>query len=59
MDPKHKGIMINDNEKEILNIDKPKGDKIIDLGSNKKRKDRKKKRRIKDIIYYDSDTSSS
>jgi hypothetical protein len=51
--------MINDKEKEIINVDEPKGDKIIDLGSNNKRKDGKKKRRIKNIIYYDSDTSSS
>jgi hypothetical protein len=59
MDPKSKGIVINDNEKEILNINEPKDDKITDSGSNNKRKDRKKKRCIKKIIYYDSDTSSS
>jgi hypothetical protein len=59
MDPKGKGIVINDNEKEILNVDEPKGDKITDSGSNNKRKDGKKKRRIKKTIYYDSDTSSS
>jgi hypothetical protein len=59
MDPKGKGIVINDNEKEILNVYKPKGDKITDLGSNNKRKDGKKKMRIKKIIYYDNDTSSS
>jgi hypothetical protein len=39
MDPKGKGIVINNNEQEILNIDKPKGDKITDSGSNNKRKD--------------------
>jgi hypothetical protein len=58
MDPKGKGIVIN-NKKETLNIDEPKDDKPADLGSNNKRKDGKKKRRIKKIIYYDSDTSSS
>jgi hypothetical protein len=59
MDPKGKGIMINDKEKEILNVDNPKGDKITDSGSNNKRKERKKKRHIKKIIYYDSDASTS
>jgi hypothetical protein len=59
MDPKGKGIVVNDKEKETLNIDEPKGDKPTDSGSNNKRKDGKKKRRIKKIIYYDSDTSSS
>jgi hypothetical protein len=58
MDPKGKWIVINDKEKETLNIDAPKGDKPTDSGSNNKRKDRKK-RRIKMIIYYDSDASSS
>jgi hypothetical protein len=57
MDPKGKGIVINDKEKEILNVDEPKGDKITYSGSNNKRKDGKKKRCIKKIIY--SDTSSS
>jgi hypothetical protein len=51
--------MINDKEKEILNVDEPKGDKITYSGLNNKRKDEKKKRRIKKIIYYDSDASSS
>jgi hypothetical protein len=59
MDPKGKGIVINDKEKEILNIDEPKGDNITDSGLKNKRKDEKKKRRIKKIIYYDSDASSS
>jgi hypothetical protein len=30
--------VINDKEKEILNVDKPKGDKITDSGSNNKRR---------------------
>jgi hypothetical protein len=58
MDPKGKGILINDKEKKTLNIDEPKGDKPTDSGSNSKRKDGKK-RHIKKIIYYDSDASSS
>jgi hypothetical protein len=59
MDPKGKGMVINDKEKETLYVDEPKGDKATDSGSNNKRKDGKKKRRIKKIIYYNSDTSSS
>jgi hypothetical protein len=59
MDPKGKGIVINNKEKKTLNIEEPKGDKITDSGSNKKWKDGKNKRRIKKIIYYDSDASSS
>jgi hypothetical protein len=43
MDPKGKGMMINDKEKETLNIDETKGDKPTDLGLNNKRKDGKKK----------------
>jgi hypothetical protein len=58
MDPKGKGIVINDKEKETLNINEPKGDKPTNSGSNNKKKDGKKKRRIKKIIYYDSDASS-
>jgi hypothetical protein len=50
MDPNSKGIVINDKEKETLNIDEPKGDKPIDSGSNNKTKDGKKKRPIKQII---------
>jgi hypothetical protein len=57
MDPKGKGIVIND--KETLNIEELKGDKPTDSGSNNKRKEGKKKRCVKKIIYYDSDTSSS
>jgi hypothetical protein len=57
MNPKGKRTVIND--KEILNVDEPKGDKITDSGSNNKKNDGKKKRRIKKIIYYDSDASFS
>jgi hypothetical protein len=59
MDPKGKEMVINDKEKEALNVDDPKGDKPTDSGSNNKRKDGKKKRHIKKIIHYDSDASSS
>jgi hypothetical protein len=59
MDPKGKGMVINDEVKETLYVDEPNGDKPTDSGSNNKRKDGKKKRCIKKIIYYDSDASSS
>jgi hypothetical protein len=59
MDPKGKGIVINNKEKETLYIDDKKGDKPSNSGSSHKKGDRKKKRRIKKIIYYDRDASSS
>jgi hypothetical protein len=59
MDPKGKGIVINDKEKETLYVDEPKGDKPTYSDSNNNKKDGKKKRHIKKIIYYDSDASSS
>jgi hypothetical protein len=54
MDPKGKGIVINDKEKESF-ANEPKDDKPTDSGSGHKRKDGKKKktRRIKEIVYYD------
>jgi hypothetical protein len=58
MDPKGKGMVINDKEKESF-INEPKDDKPTDSGSSHKKKDGKKKRRIKKIVYYDSDDSSS
>jgi hypothetical protein len=58
MDPKGKGIVINDKEKKTFNNNEPKGDKPIDSGSNNK-KEGKKKSFIKKIIYHDSDASSS
>jgi hypothetical protein len=58
MDPKGKGMVINDKEKETLYVDNPNGDKPSDSGSSHKKRDGKKKRRIK-VIYYDSDASSS
>ena len=58
MDPKGKGMVVNDNEKESI-FNEPRDDKPTDSGSSHKKKDGKKKRRIKKIIYYDSDASSS
>jgi hypothetical protein len=48
MDPKGKGMVINDKEKESF-INEPKDDKPTDLGSSHKKKDGKKKRRIKKV----------
>jgi hypothetical protein len=60
MDPKGKGMVINDKEKEkeTLYVDEPRW-QPTNSGSNNKRKDGKKKRHIKKIIYYDSDASFS
>jgi hypothetical protein len=58
MDPKGKGMVINDKEKESL-FNEPRDDKPTNSGSSHKKRDGKKKRRIKKIIYYDSDASSS
>jgi hypothetical protein len=58
MDPKGKGMVVNDKEKESL-FNEPRDDKPTDSGSSHKKSDRKKKRRIKKIIYYDNDASSS
>jgi hypothetical protein len=59
MDPKGKGMVINDKEKETLYVDEPKGDKPTNSGSSHKKRDGNKKRRIKKIIYYHNDASSS
>ena len=58
MDPKGKGMVVNDKEKESL-FNEPRDDKPTNSGSSHKKRYGKKKRRIKKIIYYDSDTSSS
>jgi hypothetical protein len=58
MDPKGKGMVVNDKEKESF-LNEPRDDKPTDSGSSHKKRDGKKKRRIKKIIYYDSDASSS
>jgi hypothetical protein len=59
MDPKGKGIVINEKEESFVN--EPKEDKPTDSGSGYKRKDGKKKktRRIKEIVYYDDNDESS
>jgi hypothetical protein len=58
MDPKGKGMVVNDKEKESV-FNEPREDKPTNSGSSHKKKDGKKKRCIKKIIYYDSDASSS
>jgi hypothetical protein len=58
MDPKGKGMVVNNKEKESF-LNEPRDDKPTDSGSSHKKKDGKKKRRIKKIVYYDSDESSS
>jgi hypothetical protein len=58
MDPKGKGTVVNDNEKESF-LNEPRDDKPTDSGSSHKKRDGKKKRCIKKIIYDDSDASSS
>jgi hypothetical protein len=46
MDPKGKGMVVNDKEKESL-FNEPRDDKPTDSGSSHKKRDGKKKRRIK------------
>jgi hypothetical protein len=58
MDPKGKGMMVNDKTKESI-VNEPRDDKPSDSGSSHKKRDRKKKRRIKKIVYHDSDKSFS
>jgi hypothetical protein len=58
MDPKGKGMVVNDKEKESI-FNESREDKPTDSGSSQKKRDGKKKMRIKKIIYYDSDASSS
>jgi hypothetical protein len=58
MDPKGKGMVVNDKTKESI-INEPRDDKPSDSGSSHKKRDGKKKRRIKKIVYYDSNESSS
>jgi hypothetical protein len=45
-----KGMVVNDKEKESL-FNEPRDDKATDSGSSHKKRDGKKKRRIKKIIY--------
>jgi hypothetical protein len=58
MDPKGKGMVVNDKTKESI-VNEPRDDKPSDSSSSHKKRDGKKKRRIKKIVYYDSDKSSS
>jgi hypothetical protein len=58
MDPKGKGMVVNDKEKKSL-FNESRDDKPTDSSSSHKKRDGKKKRRIKKIIYYNSDASSS
>jgi hypothetical protein len=58
MDPKGKGMVVNDKDKESF-LNERRDDKPSNSGSGHKRRDEKKKRRIKKIVYYDSDESSS
>jgi hypothetical protein len=58
MDPKGKGMVVNDKEKESV-LNEPRDNKPTDSGSSQKKREGKKKRCIKKIIYYDSDASSS
>jgi hypothetical protein len=57
MDPKGKGMVVNDKEKESI-FNEPRDDKPTDSCLSHKKKDGKK-RRVKKIVYYDSDESSS
>jgi hypothetical protein len=50
--------VINDKEKEILNIDEPKSDKLIDSDSNNKRNEGKKKRESYGCKLLDSSSLS-
>jgi hypothetical protein len=58
MDPKGKGMVVNDKTKESI-VNEPRDDKPSDSGSSHKKSDGKKKRCIKKIVYYDGDESSS
>jgi hypothetical protein len=49
MDPKVKGMVVNDKEKESI-FNKPRDDKPTVSGSSHKKNDGKKKRRIKKIV---------
>jgi hypothetical protein len=55
-DAKGKGKVTNEKEMISTNYD-PKGHKLVDSGSNKK--EGKRRKCTKKIVYYDSDSSSS
>jgi hypothetical protein len=50
MDPKGKRMVVNDKTKESI-VNEPRDDKPSDSGSSHKKRDEKKKRRIKKIVY--------
>jgi hypothetical protein len=58
MDPKGKGMVVNDKEKETI-FNEPRDDKSTDSGLSQKKKEGKKKRCIKKIVYYDDRDESS
>jgi hypothetical protein len=58
MDPKGKGMVVNNKEKESI-FNETRDDKPTDSCSSHKKRDGKKKRRIKKITFYDNDASSS
>jgi hypothetical protein len=60
MDPKGKGMVVNDKEKESL-FNESRDDKPTDSGSSHKKKDEKKKRRINvtpQVFIFHSTTST-
>jgi hypothetical protein len=57
MDPKGKGMVVNDKEKESV-FNEPRDNKPTNSILSHKKRD-EKKRRINKIIYYDNDASSS
>jgi AAA15 family ATPase/GTPase len=59
MDPKGKGKVTDEKEKEVLSDNTPKGAETVKSGSGKNKKGEKKNKGIKKIMYYNSDTSSS
>jgi hypothetical protein len=50
-------MVVNDKEKESL-FNEPRDDKPTESRSSHKKRDGKKKRRIKKIIYYDRDAAA-
>ena len=50
MDPKGKGMVVNDKEEESI-FNEPRDDKPTDSGSSHKKRDGKKKRHIKKLFW--------
>jgi hypothetical protein len=57
MDPKGKGMVVNDKEKESL-FNEPRADKPTDSGLSHKKRDGKKKRRIKKMTLLHQETTT-